>query len=209
MISAFSKSFWKSRDIVAYVKLVHAGHFPRHVRHHVLAMFKRSDIMSDEVSHIKTAHAGHFQFYVRHVPRGPHIWRTLWYRFQNNGNFQVFLYILDVFCYYHGVIIKTFTENVKKHQKIAQKHAATLTLSHMVISRVCTCLEKFLNRCRVLQKFLDEHTWEKYLYSSLDIAKSYWNYLHFFNYVYMAIVYLASKESFGLWHVLFQARNWT
>ena len=62
---------------MAYVKLAHAGHFLCHVRHHVLTMYKRSDITSDKVSHIKPAHAGHFQFYVRHVPRGPHIWRTL------------------------------------------------------------------------------------------------------------------------------------
>ena len=62
-----------------YVKLVHAGHFPCYVRHHVLPMFEKSDIMSDkvEVSHIKPTHAGHFRFHVRRVPRGLHIWRTL------------------------------------------------------------------------------------------------------------------------------------
>ena len=62
---------------MAYVKLVHAGHFSCLVRHHVLTMFERSDIMSDTVSHIQPAHMGHFQFHVRHVPCGPHIWRTL------------------------------------------------------------------------------------------------------------------------------------
>ena len=62
---------------MAYVKLVHAGHFLCHVRHHILTVYKRSDITSDKVSYIKPAHAGHFQFYVRHVPRVPHIWRTL------------------------------------------------------------------------------------------------------------------------------------
>ncbi len=71
---AFSKSFWESRDIVAYIKLVQAGHFPCHIRHHVLTMSEKSDIMSDKVSHIKPALAGHFWFHVRHVP---HIWRTL------------------------------------------------------------------------------------------------------------------------------------
>ena len=30
--AAFSKSFWETQDIVAHVKLVHAGHFPCHVR---------------------------------------------------------------------------------------------------------------------------------------------------------------------------------
>ena len=60
--SAFSKSFCGSRDIVAYKKSVHVGHFPCHVKHHVLAMLKRADIMSDKVYHEKTAHAGHFQF---------------------------------------------------------------------------------------------------------------------------------------------------
>ena len=58
---------------MAYVKLVHAGHFPCHVRHHVLTVFERSDIMSDKVSHIKQAHARHFRFHVRHVPCGMHI----------------------------------------------------------------------------------------------------------------------------------------
>ena len=72
----FPKAF-ESRDIVAFVKLVHMGHFLCHIRHHVLTMSKMSDITSDKVSHIKPAHIGHFQFYVRHVPHGPHILRTL------------------------------------------------------------------------------------------------------------------------------------
>ena len=68
---AFSKSSYK------FSQIVHAGHFPCHVRHHVLTMFEWSDITSDKVSRIKSAHTGNFQFHVRHVPRGPHIWRTL------------------------------------------------------------------------------------------------------------------------------------
>ena len=74
----FSKSFWESQDIVAYVKLVHAGHFLCHIRHHVLlTMFERSDIMSDRVSHIKAAHVGHFRFYVRHVPWPAYVENTV------------------------------------------------------------------------------------------------------------------------------------
>ena len=42
-------------------KLVHVEHFPCHIMsHHVLAMFEKSDIMSDKVSYIKPSHAGHF-----------------------------------------------------------------------------------------------------------------------------------------------------
>ena len=44
-------------------------HFPCHIRHHVLTMIIRSDIMSDRESHIKLAN---FQFYVGHALHGPH-----------------------------------------------------------------------------------------------------------------------------------------
>ena len=56
VLSAFSKSLWESQDVVAYVKLVNAGHFSCHIRHHVLAMFEKSDIMSDKVSHKTSPH---------------------------------------------------------------------------------------------------------------------------------------------------------
>ena len=47
--SVFQK-FPKSRGIVSYVTLVHAGHLPWQ-RYHILTVYERMDITSDKVNH--------------------------------------------------------------------------------------------------------------------------------------------------------------
>ena len=49
-----------------YVKLVHTGNRPSHVRNH--AMFEMIDILSNKEACMKPLHVEHFKFYVRHVP---------------------------------------------------------------------------------------------------------------------------------------------